>query len=323
MTRVSIITPFLNAEAYLAEAIDSVRAQTETDWELLLIDDGSTDGSAAIAADAARADPRIRLLPTPGNAPRGAAAARNAGIAAARGTFVAFLDADDVFEPHMLATTLAAATAHPSAAMIFGPTLWWHPDGSARDQLEPMHGQAGRLHRPPTLLTSLILLQRGHVPCVCSVLVRRAALEVVGGFDERFHLYEDQTLWVKLFRNYDVYVTPVCLSRYRQHAGSASARAVAEGLYARQAEHAARGPFLAWIGDYLRDGPPDPRLARTARLANAVYRRDGGLQDRLDRLEFRATRLAWRLPRRASRLLGRVWRGLGRLSRGRPARFRP
>ena len=306
MTRVSVITPFLNAAAHLAEAIDSVRAQTETDWELLLVDDGSTDASVAIAQAAAQGDPRIRLLPAPRDAPRGAAAARNAGIAAACGDFVAFLDADDLFEPHMLATTLAAADEHPGAAMIFGPTLWWHPDDSGRDWLEPTDGRAGRLHRPPTLLRSLLLLQHGQVPCICSVLVHRSAVAALGGFDERFRLYEDQTLWVKLFLHHDVYVTPVCLSRYRQHAGSVSARAAEEGQYDRMSEHAARGPFLDWVAEYLRDAPPDRRLARALRMARAAYQGDDGIRGRLDRLAFRISLRAWRSRRRYARRLGRL-----------------
>ena len=114
----------------------------------------------------------------------------------------------------MFAMTVAAADRHPTAAMIFGPTLWWYPDGDARDWVEPTYRRAGRVHRPPTLLRSLILLQQGHVPCTCSVLIRRTAVEAVGGFDVRFRLYEDQTLWVKLFSRYDVYITPVPLSRY-------------------------------------------------------------------------------------------------------------
>ena len=304
MTRVSIITPFLNAEAHLAEAIDSVRAQTETDWELLLIDDGSTDASLAIGRAAAHADPRIHLLPASDDAPRGAAAARNAGIAAARGDFVAFLDADDVFEPHMLATTLAAAADHPSAAMVFGPTLWWHPDASGRDWRETTDGRAGRLHRAPALLRSLILLQHGEVPCTCSVLVRRSAIDAVGGFDERFHLYEDQTLWVKLFHRHDVYVTPVCLSRYRQHAGSVSARAAAADQYDRLTAHAARAPFLAWVEEYLRDAPRDPRLARALRLARAADRHEGGLRCHLDRLSFKASKRTWLWRRRVRVTLG-------------------
>ena len=164
MTRVSIIMPFLDAEAHLLEAIESVRSQTVGDWELLLVDDGSTDASPLVAASAARDDHRIRLLTRPPGAKGGAAAARNAGIAAATGEFAAFLDADDLFEPSMLATTLAAADRNRSAAMIYGPTMWWYPDGSGRDWLESTYRRAGRIHRPPTLLRSLILLQQGMSP---------------------------------------------------------------------------------------------------------------------------------------------------------------
>jgi teichuronic acid biosynthesis glycosyltransferase TuaG len=90
---VTVITPFWNAEATLTEAVASVQAQTRPDWEMILIDDGSTDGSRDCAAGLAAADPRIRLLALGTNL--GPAAARNAGIRAARGRFIAFLDADD------------------------------------------------------------------------------------------------------------------------------------------------------------------------------------------------------------------------------------
>src|SRR5687767_4752185 len=176
---VSVVTPFLDAEAFLPEAIASVRAQTVADWELILVDDGSSDSSRAIALEAAAADERIRLVdPPPGS--RGAAAARNAGMRVARGDFLAFLDADDLFERHMLAATLSAAQANPEAALIYGPTRWWYPDGRQSDWTETTDGRAGRLHSPPALLRSIILLQDGHVPCTCSVLIRRAAVDAVG-----------------------------------------------------------------------------------------------------------------------------------------------
>ena len=91
--RFSIIIPIYNEEAYLREAIDSVLAQTVSDWELLLVDDGSTDASAAICADYAASDARIRMLRQPN---RGLSAARNAGLAAAKGEWIAFLDGDDL-----------------------------------------------------------------------------------------------------------------------------------------------------------------------------------------------------------------------------------
>jgi hypothetical protein len=298
VTQVSIVTPFLNSEAHLAEAIASVRSQTVPDWELLLVDDGSTDGSPVVARTAADADERIRLIVQPAGAPHGAAAARNAGIAAARGKFVAFLDADDLYEPHMLATTLDALERHPDARMVFGQTRWWHPDGGGRGWVETTDGRAGRLHRPPTLLREIILLEDGHVPCTCSVIVRRSAVEAVGGFDERFRLYEDQTLWAKLFLRFDVFVTPVCLSRYRQHASSISALATAAGDYDRMAAHPAREPFLEWLGDIIdSEGGGDPSLVRALRLARSPYRLDPGLRDRLDRLALAALFARRRLRR--------------------------
>ena len=102
--------PAYNAERYLAEAIESVRLQSLADWELLLVDDGSTDGTRAIAADFAARDPRIHLLASALDR-NGAAAARNAGIAAARGDYICFLDSDDLFEPGKLAADVAALDA--------------------------------------------------------------------------------------------------------------------------------------------------------------------------------------------------------------------
>lgn len=102
---VSVIMPVWNAAPTLAEAVSSVRAQTWPDWELVLIDDGSSDASPGIAAGLAAADPRIRLLARGANG--GAAAARNDGIRAARGRFLAFLDADDRWRPEKLARQLA------------------------------------------------------------------------------------------------------------------------------------------------------------------------------------------------------------------------
>ena len=95
-----MITPVWNAAATLGAAVASVRAQTLPDWELLIVDDGSTDGSQALAARLAAEEPRIRLLGW--GARRGAAAARNAGIREGRGRFFAFLDADDLWRPEKL-----------------------------------------------------------------------------------------------------------------------------------------------------------------------------------------------------------------------------
>ena len=110
MHLVSIITPVYNAARWLPETLASVQAQTLTDWEHLLVDDGSTDESAMIVVGAAVADRRIRLLRTAQNS--GPGAARNVALDAARGRFIAFLDADDVWYPEKLAKQTAWMESH-------------------------------------------------------------------------------------------------------------------------------------------------------------------------------------------------------------------
>ena len=121
--RVSVVMIFLDEERFLAEAIESVRAQTFTDWELLLVDDGSSDGSSAIARGyAEREGDRIRYLEHPGHENRGMSASRNLGIRHARGDLVALLDADDVWLQHKLSRQVALLDANPDAEMIYGAT---------------------------------------------------------------------------------------------------------------------------------------------------------------------------------------------------------
>src|SRR5919106_1195178 len=205
--RVSVITIFLNAEAFLEEAVRSVLAQTLAGWELLLVDDGSTDGSTAIARRLAGEHPdKIRCLEHPGHANRGMSASRNLGIAHARGEAVAFLDADDVFLPRALERRVGELAARPEAGMVYGPTLFWYgwtgdPEDARRDFVDFRGGrrlEPGALILPPALLARF-LRDGGSVPCLCSLLVRRWALAQVGGFEERFRgLYEDQAFYAKL-----------------------------------------------------------------------------------------------------------------------------
>src|ERR1035437_7709292 len=110
MPLVSIVTPVYNAARWLPETLDTVRAQTLTDWEQILVDDGSTDGSRELIEAAAAADPRFRSLRTSGR--EGPSAARNLALDAARGRFIAFLDADDLWLPEKLARSVDWMTTH-------------------------------------------------------------------------------------------------------------------------------------------------------------------------------------------------------------------
>ena len=133
---VSCIIIFLNGEAFLAEAVQSVFAQTYTNWELLLVDDGSGDGSTQLAQHFAEQQPdRVRYLEHPRHQNRGMSATRNLGIHQARGEYVAFLDADDLWLPEKLEQQVAIMSRQPRAAMVYGRTLIWHSwTGHPQDQ---------------------------------------------------------------------------------------------------------------------------------------------------------------------------------------------
>ena len=151
---VSVISIFFNAAEFLAEAIESVLAQTYPHWELVLVDDGSSDGSAEIARRYADSDPgRIRYVEHPGHENRGISAARNLGVREALGEYVAFLDADDVYLPQKLERQAQLLAAHPEAAMVYGATLHWHgwtgrPEGRAGARPATQARRSAGLPRP-------------------------------------------------------------------------------------------------------------------------------------------------------------------------------
>lgn len=293
--RVSVITIFFNAEEFLDEAIGSVIGQTYESWELLLVDDGSTDGSRQIAERYADKHPeRIRCLQHPGRVNLGMSAARNRGLREARGEYIAFLDADDVWLPEKLERQVAILDAQPEAAMVVGPTQWWYSwsglPGPPHDFVHDPGVEVDRLIPPPEFLVRFLLAE-GISPCTCSVLLRREAVDTVGGFEERFRgMYEDQAFFARICARFPVFSSGECLARYRQHVGSGCA--VAQ----RRGEHVtARAAFLTWLSDFLRKtGIRDPRLLET-----------------LERELRRSRRTPW--PATSARALAR--RGMSRLRR--------
>lgn len=255
--RVSVITIFLNEERFLAEAIGSVLAQTYGDWELLLCDDGSTDGSTDIARAYVKAHPdRIRYLQHPGGENRGMSATRNLGLAHARGEFVAFLDGDDVWLPQKLEEQVATLDAHPKAAMTFGPSLWWHgwnPHSTDEDAETVLCVAPTGVVRGERMLVR-ILQMKGDPLFTCSVLARRSAVQEVGGFEERFTgLFEDQVFFSKLLLAHDVFVTSKVLDYYRQHPASCCAIASQGGGTRSSRLLEARRAYLQWLYAYVAD----------------------------------------------------------------------
>jgi glycosyltransferase involved in cell wall biosynthesis len=271
---VSIVMPVHNEATWLGSAIESVRRQELSDWELLIVDDGSADGSRAVIESQLAQEPlRIRGLSHPGRARLGAAASRNLAISVARGRYLAFLDADDLYGPEKLAAEVKTLDANPGAAMLYGPALWRWQDGRKPDRLDRIGVECGRMHEPPELVWRILLDSQGDVPCTCAVLIRTDTARAVGGFDTAFTLYEDQTLWAKIFLRHRVYVSSAAHSVYRQHDSSTSAEAVRQGMYDRSAPHPARQAFLEWVGEEIkRAGVDRPDLRRALWRAQLPYR---------------------------------------------------
>ena len=271
---VSIVMPVYNQAAWLNSAIESVQRQQRSDWELLIVDDGSTDASGALIESHAAKDPlRIRILAHPRRERLGAATSRNLAIAGARGRYVAFLDADDLYSPEKLAFEVDILDSTPQAAMLYGPSLWRWQDGGRPDRVDRIGIECGRVHSPPDLVRRILLDRDGNVPCTCAVLIRTEAARGVGGFEGSFNLYEDQTLWAKIFLRYGVYVSPAAHSVYRQHQGSASAQATKHGSYHFSAPHLAQRQFLDWVQQEAeRAGIKDSRLLRALWRAQLPHR---------------------------------------------------
>lgn len=251
--RVSIITPFLNAAPYFEEAIQSVLAQTFNGWELLLVDDGSTDESPSVALKYAAAYPeRIRYLAHAGHENRGASASRNLGAAHAAGEFLAYLDADDVYLPHKLEEQIPVMDAYPDVAIVYAATEYWHgwtgrDEEKRQDWIWRKYGAPpNTVIQPPQLLVAF-LSDGGTVPCMGSVLVRRTAAEAIGGWEESFRaVCTDQVFHAKLCLRFPALIADVCCDRYRQHAGSSCQTVERAGEMNRAFDR-----YLTWLGQYL------------------------------------------------------------------------
>lgn len=209
---VSVVMPLYNAAPYVADAVRSILAQTFTDFELVVVDDGSTDGSATVVETLG--DPRVHLVRQP-NSGR-PAVPRNRALARARGKYVAFLDADDLWLSHTLERQVDALERRPDVALVYG---WAEAFGSS--------GTLG--YRGPkrslreTRVFQRLLLEQSFIP-ISTVMVRRDVLDAVGGFDEAPELrgVEDYDLVVRIAHGHQCLFLGEVLMRYRVHEGNLS-----------------------------------------------------------------------------------------------------
>jgi hypothetical protein len=212
-----------------------------------LANDGSTDKSGEIAVSYARRFPdKVHYLTHPGFQNKGMSASRNLGVRNARGTFVAFLDADDIWIPQKLERQVSVMRRHPEAGMVANPALYWYQDGVKKPQ--PMALSPGML--PAGTWIPKILESDNNAACPSSVLIRTALLKQLGGFEESFRgplmVFEDQVTWFKISLAASVYFDPKHLIWYRIHADSCCMSTPADQ------QHAARIVLYSRLADLLR-----------------------------------------------------------------------
>ncbi len=226
--RVSVVMPAYNAARYIREAIDSVLQQQVQDLELIVVDDGSTDETAEIAAEAATADPRVRIVRQPNSGKP--AIARNRGIRESRGEIIAFLDADDVWRPEKLETCLRVLDERPDVDLVFHDVEYLNEDGTSANRycLGSTDFSEQVLPRSQELGEGKFLCSRNALlffMCtkittiyMSAAVIRRGRLHDEPGFFAKDLLTgEDLDLWLRIVTTCGVAYVAAALSGYRIH----------------------------------------------------------------------------------------------------------
>jgi len=215
--KVSVVMTTYNYGRFLGEAIQSVLDQTFQDWELIVVDDGSTDETSEVVASFP--DPRIRYIYQQN---QGNAAGWNRGIELARGTYIAFLDADDLWLPMKLEKQVAQLDSlPPTVGLVYADLHFFnHEDGAITGRL-----LAGRSPPRGKVFSQLVRRdwgERGWFIIPTIALIRSEVFQKVGLFDESLRRHQDWEMWVRVAAAYEVDVLNEPLARYRHHAGNVS-----------------------------------------------------------------------------------------------------
>ncbi|MEE4451346.1 glycosyltransferase family 2 protein [Novosphingobium resinovorum] len=251
--RVSVILPCYNGEAYLREAVQSILDQSFTDFELVVVDDGSTDATPAILEEMRENDTRIRVVRQPNG---GIVAALNTAIDHARGEFIARMDADDVSFPDRLACQVDWLDAHPQTVLVGGQAVEdRHPTPASTRTTGGRHAKTDLSVYPPRVAVSMHPL----------IMIRAAALRAMGGYRNGYRHAEDYDLFIRASAFGRIDNPPVDVLFYRRHEG-----AISVGNVEEQERSAVRAELDAMARAGL--APPPPGIVEAyARLR--VFRR--------------------------------------------------
>lgn len=201
MSQVSVIIPTYQRGHLIGEAIESVLAQSYREYEIIIVIDGSTDDTASRIG---RFGQQIQIIE---QSNRGLSAARNVGIAAANGAYIAFLDDDDQWLPHKLEQQMTVFAQNPDVGLVYGDMLFFDEHGE-RDK------SYAAFYPPPLMQVAATLFRSNFIP-VPTVVVRRACLDRVGLFDESLTACEDYDLWLRIIEQWPIHGTTDIVARYR------------------------------------------------------------------------------------------------------------
>ena len=234
-TLVSVIIPCYNQAHFLSEAIESVLAQTHPSFEIIVIDDGSTDNTSEVAARF----PSVRCIRQQN---QGLPAARNSGLRAARGSYLVFLDSDDRLLPEAHETGLKYLLDHPECAFASG-----------HYRLIDAAGKIVETNPQPRIDEDhyLALLQNNYITVPASVMYRREIFDEVGPFDTSLKSSEDYELYLRIARAHPVYCHGQLVAEYRQHGSNMSSNSE-RMLKATLTVHGAQWPFVRGNKEYER-----------------------------------------------------------------------
>jgi glycosyltransferase involved in cell wall biosynthesis len=222
---ISVIVPAYNSDIYIRETLQSVIDQTLGDFEIIVVDDGSTDGTKAAVLGL---DPRIRYLY---QSNEGASAARNRGIAVAAAGVICFLDADDVWLPHKLAAQMQFIERHPELGLLFADSEEFEGNQVHCASLLSKSVSRLALNENPVREAFQKLVLENFIP-TSTVLVRKACLDRVGPFDPVLTNAEDRDMWLRVAAHFPIACIPEVLSRKRVVLSGLS-RNVEKGLRSR------------------------------------------------------------------------------------------
>jgi glycosyltransferase involved in cell wall biosynthesis len=262
---VSVIIPCYNQAHYLGEAIESVLNQSYRHFEIVVVDDGSTDNTAEVAAGYSE----VKLLRQQN---QGLPGARNSGLRESRGEYLVFLDSDDRLLPDALLTGVEALSAHPEYAFVSGHCQSIGPDGSALGITQsPCSGEENYL----------VLLSRNYIWTPGAVMFRRSVIEQAGGFNASLDVSEDYDLYLRIAKDLPVHCHEQRVLEYRQHEKNMTAGA-ARMLKGVLRVHRRHRPFVKGNKRYeeaFRAGKKFWKEYYGGRLVNQVRARVRGREE--------------------------------------------